>query len=65
MVQEWCTLVTSDSGWIIDNYLGYIMVMKWCYYPDCMLQSMKGLDEPYVEPIISINRWYVKICKNW
>ena len=36
-------------------------VILWYYYPITTLQP----DKPYVEPTISLNKWFVKKCKYW
>ena len=62
---EWCKLITSESGWVSDNYLGFTRIIKWVYHPVCILQSMERLHEPYIEPDIPVKRWYVQMCKDW
>ena len=61
---EWCKLISSESEWVGDNDLGYTRVVKWCYNLVCKLQSMKGLNKLYVEPIIMIRHWYIKTYNN-
>ena len=58
---EWCKLITSESGWVSDNYLGFTRIIKWVYHPVCILQSMEGVYVPYIEPDIPVKRWYVQM----
>ena len=61
---KWRKLIISDSGWVSDNYLGYARVIKWIYHPISILQSKEGMKGKYVEPHLSVEHWYVKICKD-
>ena len=33
MSLEWCKLIVSSSGWVSDNYVGFVRVCEWFYYP--------------------------------
>ena len=62
---EWCKIITSESGWVSDNYLAYARVMKWIHHLISILQLEEGLKEDYVEPDIPVEHWYAKMCKDW
>ena len=62
---EWCKVIVSDSGWVSDNYLAYVRLIKWFYHPICMLNLKESLMEEYVESNIPLKNWYVKMCKEW
>jgi len=54
-------LTTSASGWVSESYLAFSRVIKWYYYPITTLQP----DKPYTEPSIPLDKWYVKMCRDW
>ena len=62
---EWCKLITSDSGWVSDNYLGYARVIEWIYHHISILQLKEGIKEKNVEPDLPVEHWYVKMFKDW
>ena len=51
---EWCKVIVSDSGWVSDNHLAYVRLIKWFYHPICMLNLKESLMEEYVEPNIPL-----------
>ena len=58
---DWCKLLVATSGWVSDNYLAFARICKWFYYPIVFLQQ----NEIYHEPTLPLNKWYVKMCKEW
>ena len=61
MSLEWCKLIVANSGWVSDNYIAFARVCKWFYYPIILLNNKAE----YKEPIVPINTWYAKMCKDW
>ena len=58
---DWCKLLVATSGWVSDNYIAFARICKWFYYPIVFLHQ----NEVYKEPTLSLNKWYVKMCKEW
>ena len=58
---DWCKLLVATSGWVSDNYIAFARICKWFYYPIVFLQQ----NEVYHEPTLPLNKWYVKMCKEW
>ena len=54
---DWCKIITSQSGWVSDNYLGYSRIVKWCYFPVSILRDKDSLEDKYVEPNIPVKHW--------
>ena len=57
---DWLKLLTSDRGWVSENYLGFCRVSKW-YYSTVPLMD----EDEYVEPNVSVDKWTVKMCQDW
>ncbi len=58
---DWCKVLVATSGWVSDNYIAFARICKWFYYPIVFLQQ----NEVYHEPTLPLNKWYVKMCKEW
>ena len=62
---EWCKVITSKSGWVSDNYLGYCRISKWCHFPYSMMRTEDPSEDTYVEPKIPVKHWLLHMCKEW
>ena len=60
---DWCKAITSDSGWVSDNYLAYARLSKWIYHPLSTSQSNRSEEDKYTEPTLSIKYWNKTMCK--
>ena len=57
MSLEWCKLIVSSSGWVSDNYVGFVRVCKWFYYPitGCLQKTESaGMINQFVGSLLSM-----------
>ena len=41
---DWLKLITSTTGWVSDNYLGFCRIMKWFYFEDIVAYNIETND---------------------
>ena len=59
--EDWCKLIDAKSGWLSNNYLDFVRVIKWYYDTTTRNLPKKSLEEL----ITPVNTWMPPSCKDW